>query len=59
MNYPTKKFICKAKCPELDSYGGNKCIATVYNDEDVMWQTCPCGNVPSWHKIESEATKNE
>ena len=48
------KFICVAKCPELDMDSYTHCIDTkeeIRSREDKCQDYCPCGNNPIWEEI--------
>lgn len=50
-----EKFICIAKCPELDNENLRHCIDTkegIIRREDELCDYCPCGNTPIWKPIE-------
>ena len=53
-----KKYICIAKCPELDIDGSKHCIAT---ENETKFGTpynvdyCPCGNETIWKEIDHES----
>jgi len=43
------KYVCVAKCPELDDDNLAHCIITQEEfDED---RVCPCGNIPKYEKL--------
>ena len=39
------KYLCTAKCPELDCEDSGHCIVTDLTARDFE---CPCGNKPFW-----------
>lgn len=46
-----KKYICIAKCPELDDDNLRHCIATkeqIQEREERLGVYCPCGNEEKW-----------
>jgi len=51
------KFICFAKCPELDVDNSKHCIATmasITDREERCGDYCPCGNQEKWKMIDDE-----
>lgn len=48
-----KKYICVAKCPELDRTKEHHCCMEVTSDEAIeylMNHDCPCGNIDKWEE---------
>ncbi len=51
------RYICVAKCPELDVDKTPHCIEYIHNDEDMIKllnKECPCGNNPKFINKEIE-----
>jgi hypothetical protein len=49
-----KKYICVAKCYELDINGTQHCIATeseIENIKNMYGDYCPCANESKWEEI--------
>lgn len=47
-----KKYICVAKCPELDCDNSKHCVTTNPNNPSSLYDyDCPCGNRPEWEEI--------
>lgn len=49
-----KKYICIAKCPELDVDGSKRCVATleqIREREEMCHDYCPCGNQEIWEEV--------
>ena len=58
----TDKYICVAKCPELDCDNHTHCIDTlegIQETEDRQNNYCPCGNTPEWKKYYNNPIKRE
>lgn len=45
------KFICVAKCPELDWNGEAHCETDNPEKYEELIYGCPAGNIPKWEKI--------
>lgn len=47
------KYICTAKCPELDSNGTKHCNGEDIDKflDEIYIDGCPCGNTPIWSEI--------
>jgi hypothetical protein len=54
-----KKYICVAKCYELDINGTQHCIATeseIENTKNMYGDYCPCANESKWEEIKEAET---
>lgn len=53
-----KKYICVAKCPELDYDNSRHCIADNPNNPFPLYDyDCPCGNCPIWEELTDRPTE--
>lgn len=49
-----KRYICVAKCPELDRNKARHCCVSVVSNGTIAYMEnheCPCGNLDKWEEI--------
>ena len=53
-----KKYICVAKCPELDYDNSKHCVTKNPTQPFPLYDyDCPCGNCPIWQEITQSTEK--
>lgn len=53
-----KKYICVAKCPELDYKNAKHCVTENPTQPFPRYDNdCPCGNCPIWQEITQTTEK--
>lgn len=55
-----KKYICVAKCPELDHDNSKHCVTNNPNNPFPLYDyDCPCGNCPIWEEYIVQPRKED
>lgn len=55
-----KKYICVAKCPELDYDNSKHCITENPKQPFPLYDyDCPCGNCPKWEELQDHPAEKE
>ena len=53
-----KKYICVAKCPELDYDNSKHCVTDNPEQPFPLYDyDCPCGNCPIWEELQDHPTE--